>query len=115
MIGLDYPEAVMVIGVSWSVGWTIVKSKAKPHCMEHIGVEELLKSWKEFSRLLVKSLSDIASIKQSVWDITIFLSEFVSGAMDDDDVREKAKELRDKIHERTYSMREKSIGFENKG
>jgi hypothetical protein len=108
MIG--YPESVAIVGVSWSIGWTVFKCQARPHCNEHIAVNKLLKSWDEFSRLLIKNASDIASIKQSVWDITLFVSEFVSGAMEEKDVKEKAEILRDKVHERTYSMREKSIG-----
>lgn len=90
-----------------------LKAKVKPHCEDHQPVEKLLKSWTEFSRLLIVNASNIVSIKQSVWDITLFLSEFVSGAMEDENIREKAKVLRDRIHERTYNMREKNVGFDN--
>ena len=100
MIG--YPEAVAIVGVSWSVGWTIYKSKARPHCNEHLAVEKLLKSWDEFSKLLVRNASDVASIKQSIWDLTLFTTEFVTGVIDEGNVKEKADAIRDKIHERTY-------------
>ena len=72
---MDMGTAVAIVGVSLSTGWTIVKCKSRPNCKEHIAVNNLLNNWKEFSRLLISALSDIASIKQSVIDLSVFVCD----------------------------------------
>jgi len=79
MIG--YPEAVAIVGTSFGF-FLLAANVLKTFCGNN-------KEWKDFSKKLSIVLSDIASIKQAVIDLSIFVCDSGSNG--------KGKELRDAI------------------
>jgi hypothetical protein len=55
---IDYPDAVAIVGIFWSIGWTITRGKTHPRCSDHSIVA-----------------SDLASIKGCMIKMAVYVSD----------------------------------------
>jgi hypothetical protein len=64
-----------ITGTSFAIASVIKSFWGNKYCSSHKEMSEVVNEWREFSKKLTYVLSDTASIKQAVIDLSVFICD----------------------------------------